>query len=66
MSLVPDIENYVSLVVNDEDFAARYAVCLTATIGLAARLEPVTRPSCDLQRDVPGSLVNGHLARQPW
>ncbi|MEU1316072.1 hypothetical protein [Streptomyces tibetensis] len=56
----------MSLVVNDEDFAARYAVCLTATIGLAARLEPVTRPSGYLQRDVPGSLVNGHLARQPW
>lgn len=31
-------ENYVSLVVNDQEFAQRCAVCLTAATGLPARL----------------------------
>ncbi|MEU6279419.1 hypothetical protein [Streptomyces sp. NPDC047028] len=47
-------KNYVSLVVNEEHFAARYAECLTKSTGLPARLEPVTRPSGFLQRDLPG------------
>lgn len=38
-------KNYVSLVVNDEGFASRYAACLTAATGLPVRLEAVTRPS---------------------
>ncbi|GAA2298646.1 hypothetical protein GCM10010234_46410 [Streptomyces hawaiiensis] len=50
-------KNYVSLVVNDESFAARYAACLTESTGLSARLEPVTRPSGFLERDVPGFRV---------
>ncbi|MFD5650210.1 hypothetical protein [Streptomyces sp. NPDC127039] len=57
--------NYVSLVVNDEAFASRYAACLTAVTGLPARLEAVTRPSCYLQRDVPGfrvRVVSSYLA----
>lgn len=37
--------NYVSLVANEERFAARYADCLTRATGVPARLEPVTRPS---------------------
>ncbi len=57
--------NYVSLVVNDEAFASRYAACLTAVTGLPARLEAVTRPSGYLQRDVPGfrvRVVSSYLA----
>jgi len=57
--------NYVSLVVNDEAFAARYAACLTVTTGLPARLEPVTRPSGYLRREVPGfrvRVVSSYLA----
>ncbi|MER6201393.1 hypothetical protein ABT234_29005 [Streptomyces sp. NPDC001586] len=50
-------KNYVSLIVNDEGFASRYAQCLTAATGLTARLEPVTRPSGYLQRDLPGFRV---------
>ncbi|MDH6549643.1 hypothetical protein M2160_003721 [Streptomyces sp. SAI-117] len=57
--------NYVSLVVNDEAFAARFAACLTAATGLPARLEPVTRPSGYLQRAAPGyrvRVVSSYLA----
>ncbi|WP_330297851.1 hypothetical protein [Streptomyces sp. NBC_00503] len=50
-------KNYLSLIVNDEGFADRYAECLTAATGLPARLEPVTRPSGYLQRDLPGFRV---------
>ncbi|WP_226599002.1 hypothetical protein [Streptomyces violascens] len=58
-------KNYVSLVVNDEGFAERYAASLMAATGLAARLEAVTRPSGFLQRDVPGfrvRVVSSYLA----
>ncbi|MFE4582800.1 hypothetical protein [Streptomyces chartreusis] len=58
-------KNYVSLVVNDEGFAARFAACLTAATGLPARLEAVTRPSGYLKRDVPGfrvRVVSSYLA----
>jgi hypothetical protein len=58
-------KNYVSLVVNDEGFASRYAACLMASTGLSARLEAVTRPSGYLQRDVPGfrvRVVSSYLA----
>ncbi|MDV9191153.1 hypothetical protein R6L23_23620 [Streptomyces sp. SR27] len=50
-------KNYVSLVVNEEAFAARYATALTACTGLPARLEAVTRPSGYLKRDLPGFRV---------
>ncbi|MFF9915002.1 hypothetical protein [Streptomyces sp. NPDC013457] len=50
-------KNYVSLVVNEEAFAARYAAALTACTGLPARLEPVTRPSGYLKRDLAGFRV---------
>ncbi|MFF5310489.1 hypothetical protein [Streptomyces massasporeus] len=49
--------NYVSLVVNEESFALRYAECVTKATGLSARIEPVTRPSGFLERDVPGFRV---------
>jgi GTP cyclohydrolase I len=58
-------KNYVSLVVNDEGFASRYAACLTATTGLPARPQAVTRPSGYLQRQVPGfrvRVVSSYLA----
>lgn len=58
-------KNYVSLVVNDEAFAVRYAACLTAAVGLPAQLERVTRPSGYLRRDVPGfrvRVVSSYLA----
>ncbi|MFZ4299491.1 hypothetical protein ACOZE3_16440 [Streptomyces cinereoruber] len=50
-------KNYVSLIVNDESFASRYAAALTACTGLSARLEPVSRPSGYLKRDVAGFRV---------
>ncbi|GAA0615655.1 hypothetical protein [Streptomyces crystallinus] len=58
-------KNYVSLVVNNEEFAARYASAVTAATGLAARVEPVTRPSGYLGRDLPGfrvRVVSSYLA----
>ncbi|MFI8399816.1 hypothetical protein ACIGG5_06230 [Streptomyces sp. NPDC085463] len=50
-------KNYVSLIVNEERFAARYAAALTACTGLPARLEAVTRPSGYLKRHLPGFRV---------
>ncbi|WP_314619544.1 hypothetical protein [Streptomyces stackebrandtii] len=50
-------KNYVSLVVNDEAFASRYAEALTACTGLPSRLEAVTCPSGFLKRDLPGFRV---------
>ncbi|MET9955026.1 hypothetical protein ABZ135_26245 [Streptomyces sp. NPDC006339] len=50
-------KNYVSLVVNEQDFAARYATALTACTGLPARLEAVSRPSGYLKRDLAGFRV---------
>ncbi|MFE5511851.1 hypothetical protein ACFQ9J_14720 [Streptomyces sp. NPDC056529] len=50
-------KNYVSLIVNEERFAARYATALTSCTGLPARLEAVTRPSGYLKRDLPGFRV---------
>ncbi|MEU9676071.1 MULTISPECIES: hypothetical protein [Streptomyces] len=58
-------KNYVSLVVNDEAFATRYARCLTEATDLEARLQPVVRPSGYLGRDVPGfrvRVVSSYLA----
>lgn len=58
-------KNYVSLVVNEESFASRYAECLTKATGLYARLEAVTRPSGFLERDIPGfrvRVVSSYLA----
>ncbi|MFJ9324117.1 hypothetical protein [Streptomyces globisporus] len=58
-------KNYVSLVVNDEAFATRYARCLTEATGLEARIQPVVRPSGYLGRDIPGfrvRVVSSYLA----
>ncbi|MFD3568891.1 hypothetical protein [Streptomyces sp. NPDC058667] len=50
-------KNYVSLIVNDESFASRYAAAMRACTGLSARLEAVSRPSGYLERDVAGFRV---------
>ncbi|WP_435969414.1 hypothetical protein [Streptomyces sp. Qhu_M48] len=50
-------KNYVSLIVNDECFASRYAAALTACTGLPTRIEAVSRPSGYLKRDVAGFRV---------
>ncbi|MFJ9625400.1 hypothetical protein [Streptomyces sp. NPDC101181] len=58
-------KNYVSLVVNDEAFATRYARSLSEATGLTARLQPVTRPSGFLGREIPGfrvRVVSSYLA----
>ncbi|QRV58982.1 hypothetical protein I6J40_15200 [Streptomyces californicus] len=58
-------KNYVSLVVNDEAFATRYARNLTEATGLAARPQAVMRPSGYLGRDIPGfrvRVVSSYLA----
>ncbi|OKJ31609.1 hypothetical protein AMK24_28640 [Streptomyces sp. CB02366] len=58
-------KNYVSLVVNDEAFAVRYARSLTEATGLPARPQPVIRPSGYLGRDIPGfrvRVVSSYLA----
>ncbi|RZS41219.1 GTP cyclohydrolase I [Herbihabitans rhizosphaerae] len=38
-------ERYVSLVVNDRDYAKKFAVSLRRAFGIEARIEPVERPS---------------------
>ncbi len=50
-------ERYVSLVVNDRDFAKKYAESLYRAFGIEAKLEPVTRPSGYLGREAPGFRV---------
>ncbi|WP_258043318.1 MULTISPECIES: hypothetical protein [unclassified Streptomyces] len=51
--------NYVSLVVNDEAFATRYARSLTEATGLEARLQPVVRPSGYLGRGMSRASGSG-------
>ena len=58
-------KNYVSLVVNDEAFAARFAASCEAATGLSANIEAVSRPSGYLAREVPGfrvRVVSSYLA----
>lgn len=58
-------ERYVSLVVNDRDFAKKYAESLYRAFGIEAKLEPVTRPSGYLGREAPGfrvRVVSSYLA----
>lgn len=56
---------YVSLVVNDRDYAKKFAESLYRAFGIEARLEPVERPSGYLERMVPGfrvRVVSSYLA----
>jgi GTP cyclohydrolase I len=55
----------VSLVVNDHEFALRFAGCLGRAFGVTPVIEPVSRPSGFLQREVPGfrvRVVSSYLA----
>lgn len=57
--------NYVSLVVNEKAFAARYARSMACATGLLGSIESVSRPSGYLQRQVPGfrvRVVSSYLA----
>jgi GTP cyclohydrolase I len=56
---------YVSLVVNDEEYAKRFAVSLERAFGVSTQLEPVERPSGYLRRQVAGwrvRVVSSYLA----
>jgi GTP cyclohydrolase I len=58
-------KRYVSLVVNDEDYAKRFAVALERAFGVAPQVQPVERPSGYLKRQVPGfrvRVVSSYLA----
>jgi GTP cyclohydrolase I len=50
-------ERSISLVVNDREFAERFAGCLGRAFGVTPWIEPVSRPSGFLQREVPGFRV---------
>jgi GTP cyclohydrolase I len=45
---------YISLVVNDEAYAKRFAVAMEQAFGVETHLEPVERPSGYLSRPAPG------------
>ena len=56
---------YVSLVVNDHEYAKRFAVSMERAFGVQAELEAVERPSGYLQRQVAGwrvRVVSSYLA----
>jgi GTP cyclohydrolase I len=58
-------KRYVSLVVNDPDYAKRFAAALEGAFGVGARIEPVERPSGFLGRPVSGHrvrVVSSYLA----
>jgi GTP cyclohydrolase I len=58
-------KRYVSLVVNDEEYAKRFAVSLERAFGVSTQLEPVERPSGYLRRPVAGwrvRVVSSYLA----
>jgi GTP cyclohydrolase I len=58
-------KNSVSLVVNDRDFAKKFATALEWSLGVEAEIEEVTRPSGYLGRDVDGfrvRVVSSYLA----
>src|SRR5215216_1357935 len=50
-------KRYISLVVNDEEYAKRFAVAMERAFGVTAQLEAVERPSGYLQRPVAGYRV---------
>lgn len=56
---------YISLVVNEQAFAQRFAAALTDSFGVEARLEPVERPSGFTGKLTPGyrvRIVSSYLA----
>ncbi len=50
-------DRYVSLVVNDRDYAKKFAESLHRAFGIDAKVEPTSRPSGYLGRDLPGFRV---------
>jgi GTP cyclohydrolase I len=58
-------KRYISLIVNDHEFAKRFAYSMQRAFGVRAELEPVERPSGYLARQVPGwrvRVVSSYLA----
>ena len=58
-------ERSLSLVVNDENFASKYATTLEQAFGIEAEVEAVSRPSGFTGRDTPGfrvRVVSSYLA----
>ncbi|TNC28263.1 GTP cyclohydrolase I FolE [Amycolatopsis alkalitolerans] len=58
-------ERYVSLIVNDRDYAKKFAEALHGAFGIDAKVEAVTRPSGYLNRPAPGfrvRVVSSYLA----
>ena len=58
-------QRYISLVVNEELFARRFALCLKDAFGIDASVESVTRPSGFTGRPTPGfrvRVVSSYLA----
>jgi GTP cyclohydrolase I len=58
-------DRYLSLVVNERDFAGRFATAMVEAFGVEARIEEVSRPSGFLGRQVPGfrvRVVSSYLA----
>lgn len=51
-------DRYLSLIVNDEQFARKYASCLQDAFGVFPSVEPVQRPS-----SFTGTMVAGHRVR---
>jgi GTP cyclohydrolase I len=59
-------KRYVSLVVNDQEYAKRFAVSIERAFGMCAELEAVKRPSGYLQRRAAGwrvRVVSSYLAK---
>lgn len=58
-------DRYVSLVVNDRDFATKFASSMRDAFGVSCRIEAIERPSGFLHRSVAGSrvrVVSSYLA----
>ena len=58
-------KRYISLVVNSEEYAKKFAVAMEHAFGVTAQLEPVERPSGYLKRPVAGyrvRIVSSYLA----
>ena len=58
-------KNYVSLVVNDSEYAKKFMMALWDSTGLDVRLEPVSRPSGYMRQDAAGyrvRVVSSYLA----
>ena len=58
-------DRYLSLVVNEREFAGKFAAAMVEAFGVEARIEEVSHPSSFLGREVPGfrvRVVSSYLA----